>query len=415
MIKVKKPELKENKIHLENEDKPIVEPLMKVSEDFHGGDEITQSVNDQRFALQDGTETQEREQNEEQEGQEQSKTEEQKEENQNAKKQEQEQTGEEGQKENEEGEEQEKENEEGEQKQSTKNGEEQTGEQEQNEENEEQGEQEGQNKTQKEQNKENGEEENEEGKEYKEESEQEKENEEGEEYEENSKQAFELKKETIQHLHLELYRLIEYMSDEEKVLTPEPVSATQALNIKKLLFHQFEKKPLNSYYYYRERSEIILILDNSGSMAWLQKELETFFVVALKRKDVQVYIAPNGLIEKMYDQKVKRFVEIDHETAMKKIIQSGLPIIYVGDYDGANTPVELSWRSRVFWLCTETRYKYFEQHSWVDYREEDFRGFFGRAWDISEIIKVLKEFSKHIQQQKFWLDLHENDIEVDED
>ena len=390
MIKVKKPEIKTQKFNLENEEKPIVEPLTMTSEDVHGGDEVTQSVDDQRFAQQEPSPEQETKQ-EEQAEQELNKKEGQNEtEPENAKKQEQEYS--------EEQEDNEKQNETGEQEEGEK---------------QEQG-QEGQNEEPQAQSEENGEEETEEGEEYEEENETESE-EESKEYEENSKQAFELKKETIQHLHLELYRLIEYMSDEAKVLTPEPVSQTQSLNVKKLLFRQFEKKPLNDYYYYRERTETILVLDNSGSMQWLETTLNTFFTVALKRRDVQVFLAPNGVIEEEYNTKTRQFEEIDHEIAMKKIIQSGLPVIYLGDFDGADTPIELSWHTKVYWICTETRYKYFEQHSWVSYHEEDFHGFFGRAWNIKEIIQVLQEFSKHIQQPHFWLDLHKDDIEEPED
>jgi len=387
-IKVRKPEIKENKIHIEQEEKPIVEPLTMTSEDVHGGDEITRSVDDQRFAQQEYSE----EESETEQTGEESETGEQKEQS-----KENEKNGKDnGEEENEEETEQEEQRE-----QKGQENEEHEGQQEPSE----TGEQKEENQNTKEQEQEQTGEENQE-EEPKKQEEQSK--------TENTEQAFKLKKETVQHLHLELYKLIEYLQDEEKSLTPEPVSQSQALGIKKLMFRQYERKPLSSYYYYKERSQAILIIDNSGSMTWLETELDTFFAVALKRRDIQVFIAPNGIIESVYNFKTKTFEEIEHETAMKKIVQTGLPIIYIGDFDGADTPIELSWRNRVFWLCTETRYKYFEQHSWVNYNEEDFKGFFGRAWNIKEIIQVLQEFSKHIQQQRFWLDLHKDDIEEPE-
>jgi len=85
-----------------------------------------------------------------------------------------------------------------------------------------------------------------------------------------------------------------------------------------------------------------------------------------------------------------------------------LPVIYVGDFDGADTPIELSWSTRVYWVCTEKRYKYFRYHNGVRYNENNFKGFFGRAFDDKEIIAVLKEFVKNIQKQRFWYD--KNDI-----
>jgi DNA mismatch repair ATPase MutL len=391
-IKVKKPEVLQNRIHIEQEEKPIVDAIMKVSENVHGGEEITQSVDDQRFAQQrPSKEPTEQEQNEtKQEGRE---TQNKQEKGQKQERQEWQETGEQEQEQTSEKQklEQEEENEE------------QT-------ENEEQNEAQGENEQTKGEQNEEGQ--NEEGKEDEEENETE--SEEESEEQKQSEQAFKLKKET-QRLHLELYKLIEYLSNEEKTLTPEPVSQSQALNIKKLLFRQYERKPLQSYYYFKERTEIILVLDNSGSMKWIEEVLDTFFTVALKRKDIQVFIAPNGTIEEEYDRKTKTFQEIDHEEAMRKIVETRLPVLYLGDFDGADTPVEISWTNKVFWLCTETRYKYFQQHDWVNYKEENFKGFFGRAWSITEMIKVLQEFARHIQQQHFWYDIHENDIEEPED
>jgi hypothetical protein len=150
-----------------------------------------------------------------------------------------------------------------------------------------------------------------------------------------------------------------------------------------------------------------LILDNSGSMEWLINELNTFFMVALKRRDVQIFIAPNGNIENYYDYRTKRFEPVTHEAAVEYIKRSGLPVIYISDFDGANLAVELSQSNRVYWVCTETRFKYFKSHSWVDYKEDDFKGFFGRAFDSEEMISVLKEFVKNIHRQRFWYDNHD--------
>ena len=239
----------------------------------------------------------------------------------------------------------------------------------------------------------------------------------------NTQQAFKINGELNikRQLYLAFYRLIEYLSDEEKQPTLLPGS-TLILNVKKLMMRQYERKPINAYYYYRSRSQVVLILDTSGSMEWLIDELNTFFKAALKRKDVQIYVAPNGNIEEYYNDKTKLFEPIYHDYAIQQIIHSGLPVIYVGDFDGANTPIELSWNNRVYWICTETRYKYFSHHDWVGrclkagvfgecedfrpYHEEDFKGFFGRAFNDEEIIKVLKEFAKNVYKQRFWYDNH---------
>jgi len=240
----------------------------------------------------------------------------------------------------------------------------------------------------------------------------------------NTEQVFKInvKHAIKRQLYLAFYRLVEYLSDEEKQPTLLP-GQTLILNVKKLMMRQYERKPLNAYYYYRTRSQVILILDNSGSMTWLVTELNTFFKAALKRKDVQIYVAPNGHIEEYYNDKTKRFEQIAHEYAIQQIIKSSLPAIYVGDFDGANTPIELSWTNRVYWICTETRYMYFSHHDWVGrclkvdsygncevfrpYHEDDFKGFFGRTFDDEEMITVLKEFAKNVYKQRFWYDKHD--------
>jgi hypothetical protein len=214
------------------------------------------------------------------------------------------------------------------------------------------------------------------------------------------------KRETERRLYLELYKLIEYLSDEEKQLTPQP-GRSMSLNVKRLMLRQYERKPLNAYYEYRSRSQVILILDNSGSMNWLINELNAFFTVALKRKDVRIFVAPNGHIEMYYNYKTKRFEYITHENAVVQIKRSGLPVIFISDFDGANSAVELSWSNRVYWVCTETRFKFFRSHSWVEHDEDDFKGFFGRAFDAEEIITVLREFVKNVHKQRFWYDNHD--------
>jgi hypothetical protein len=223
----------------------------------------------------------------------------------------------------------------------------------------------------------------------------------------NTFQAFNVdrNREIERRLYSELYKLIEYLSDEEKQLTPQP-GRTTVLNVKRLMMRQYERKPLNAYYEYRSRSQVILILDNSGSMDWLVNELNTFFTVALKRKDVQIFVAPNGHIESYYDYRTKRFEHITHEEAVGRIKRSGLPVIYISDFDGANSAVELSWSNRVYWVCTETRFKFFRSHSWVEYDEDDFKGFFGRAFNAEEMVTVLKEFVKNVHRQRFWYDDH---------
>jgi hypothetical protein len=76
--------------------------------------------------------------------------------------------------------------------------------------------------------------------------------------------------------------------------------------------------------------------------------------------------------------------------AVKKAA-SGRKVIYVGDFDGANTPIELSWRNEVIWIAPESRYRRFLSHSWVKYDEAKHKGAFIRAFTIGDIMKSLKK------------------------
>ena len=519
VIKVIKPRILHNEFHPEHEEKDVVEPTTKTSEDVHGGDEITQSMEDQRFAQQQNeNQTQsEQQQNDQQNKNQQNnetqqqnqnassqpddkQTEQQNNNNQQSEQQNESQSNNENQQNDKQTEQQQNDqsqnnNDSGQNQQTTEqqqNNTQQTNESQQNNQsqaNQQQNElqnnndqqtndsntqseqqqtnenqqTEQQNKTEdnnetnqqnnesqqteEQQNDENETNQNDETEEqtldnsvsddYQEQEVEEQEHDYDEEqddyYEDeedqedttqyNTQQAFEInEKHSIKRqLYLAFYRLVEYLSDEEKqpTLLPGP---TLVLNVKKLMMRQYERKPLNAYYYFRTRSQVFLILDNSGSMTWLIDELDTFFKAALKRKDVIIYVAPNGHIEEYYNDKTKRFELIDHEDAIQQIIKSSLPVVYIGDFDGANTPIELSWTNRVYWICPETRYKYFSHHDWVGrcvkvdshdnckdfqpYYEDDFKGFFGRTFDDEEMMTVLKEFAKNVYKQRFWYDKH---------
>ena len=472
-IKVIRPEVLYNKYHPEHEQKPVVEPTTKTSEDVHGGDEITQSMQDQRFAQQQTEEqqnnqpqcnntqlnyqqtndssTQAEQQYVKQNGttqdnnetqQTQQKAEQQDENHQNNETQQSQNTS--SQHDDKQTEQQSNNNQQTTEQQNntqqtneSQQNELQNNNDQQNETNQQQSDQQTNESQQTEQQNETEEQtlddsvsddyqEQEEEDDYDDEEddyyEDEEEQEDTPEY--NTQQAFEINGErnVKKQLYLAFYRLVEYLSDEEKQPTLLP-GQTLVLNVKKLMMRQYERKPLNAYYYFRTRSQVVLILDNSGSMEWLVDELDTFFKAALKRKDVQIYVAPNGHIVSYYNDKTKLFEPIDHDYAIRQIIRSGLPVIYVGDFDGANTPIELSWTNRVYWICTETRYKYFSHHDWVGrclkadasgecedfrpYHEDDFKGFFGRAFNDEEIITVLKEFAKNVYRQRFWYDKHD--------
>jgi len=208
---------------------------------------------------------------------------------------------------------------------------------------------------------------------------------------------------SLRYYQTEFYRFIEMIAEEKTKIFD--YRSSEEYNIKKLMFRPFEKKPLNHYIQSRVKDSVVLILDNSGSMNWWADNLMILAKLALNRDDIEIYIAPNGAIE---DRLTKtRRISVSHDSIMKSL--SGRKIIYVGDYDGANNPIELSWRNEVVWICPESRYRRFNAHNWVKYSEYDFKGAFMRVYDLNEMFHAFKMLLSRQYVNGIWIDLHEND------
>jgi len=197
------------------------------------------------------------------------------------------------------------------------------------------------------------------------------------------------------------YRFIEMIA-EEKTRVYDYKNADE-YNIKKLMLRQYERKPLNSYRMSRVKDTVVLILDDSGSMEWWSENLQILADLALKREDVDVYLAPNGYIENKLTR--SGLASASHEAVMK--ILRGRKIVYVGDFDGANTPIELSWSNDVIWICPESRYRHFRSHDWVSYDEEHYRGVFVRAFSLEEMFDAFKKILSYQYITRIWIDYHE--------
>ncbi len=202
------------------------------------------------------------------------------------------------------------------------------------------------------------------------------------------------------YMQTEFYRFLEsFAEDKMRVYVPD---GFDEWNVKRLMLRQYERKPLTAYKASRIRQSVVLILDNSGSMDWWAENLRALASLALVRGDVEIFIAPNGHIEARLTR--SGIENVEHEKVMRQLI--GRRIIYVGDYDGGDTPVELSWRNDVVWIAPEQRYRRFKSHDWMHYDESDFRGVFIRVYTIEELMDALKKVTR---MYKLWIDYHEND------
>jgi hypothetical protein len=205
-------------------------------------------------------------------------------------------------------------------------------------------------------------------------------------------------------LATEFYRLLEmFMEEKTKVFDSR---GADEFNVRRLLLRPYERKPLSHYRQAKIKDGVVVILDNSGSMEWWAEELRLLASIALVRGDAEVYVAPNGAIQARLTN--KGYVPVDHNIVQKL---RGRKIVYVGDFDGANTPIVLSWSNDVIWICPEARYRRFESHDWVHYREEDFKGAFLRVWTLDEMFNALRKVDRFYN---LWIDFHENYVFSDD-
>jgi hypothetical protein len=202
----------------------------------------------------------------------------------------------------------------------------------------------------------------------------------------------------------EFYRLLGLLM-EEKTKVYDSRGADE-FNVRRLLLRPYERKPLSHYLQTRVKEAIVIVLDNSGSMDWWAEELRLLASIALTMKDAELYVAPNGVVQTRLTD--RGYVSVDHYEVMKL---RGRRIIYVGDYDGADTAVELSFNNEVVWICPEARYRRFESHNWVHYSEADFRGVFIRAWTLDEVFSALKRIDRFYNLR---IDFHESYVFSDD-
>ena len=206
-----------------------------------------------------------------------------------------------------------------------------------------------------------------------------------------------------------LYDFIEYVADETKVFNNLSADYYEP---KKLMLRRYQGKSLNATKSGKVREIIVVLLDNSGSMDWVREHVLEVAKALIQRHDAEIYFTPNGYVE---TQLTRQGVEqVKHENVINKIVSQQLKVLYLGDYDGANTPIELSWKTKVFWLCPESRYRRFRSHDWVSYDESAFRGFFARTYNANEMVQALKRFAGFAQFTRYWYDPHEREVFQDD-
>ena len=228
-------------------------------------------------------------------------------------------------------------------------------------------------------------------------------------YEYNTRQAFDiLQAVNVKQYQTQFYMLLELLA-EEKLKLYDPRSADE-YNIYKMLLRRYEGRPPSYYRQSRVRDRIVLVLDDSGSMTWWAQNIAILAQLALTRDDINIFIAPNGHFEEMLTKRGP--IPVSHSAVMRSL--AGRKVLYVGDYDGADTPILLSMRNQVIWICPEARYRRFRSHDWVHYDESDYRGAFLRVYNLDEMFYALRKLLSYQYVSRVWIDLHQDDRFIDD-
>jgi len=199
----------------------------------------------------------------------------------------------------------------------------------------------------------------------------------------------------LRYLQTEFYRLLEMLAEEETKQFDQLLCSKAKYHVKKMIMRRYEGKPPTRYKMPIHREGVMLILDNSGSMVSWADMLTALAELAAQRRDVEIYAAPNGHIKEQISP-IKR--SVGHSSFISKT--TGRTIIYVGDFDGGDTPVQLSWKNTVYWIAPESRYREFSAHDWMHYREDKFKGFFIRVFSLEEMFDALRKAISGVR----WID-----------
>jgi len=198
-------------------------------------------------------------------------------------------------------------------------------------------------------------------------------------------------------LRTEFQRFIEKIAElETKYEIP---NGTQKLSMKQLMLRSVNKKSFRSCYVDTYKDTVILLVDTSGSMYWWSEILKKVTTIAIKRKDIEIYEAPNGIITRpvksftqLYEYYDWSDYEMFHEEFMKNT--RNRVIIYIGDFDGGDTPYELAMNgNRVYWICNESRYDDTIEHDWCSHSLTEYPSNCLVLWAYNEQ-DLLKIFSR---------------------
>jgi len=189
---------------------------------------------------------------------------------------------------------------------------------------------------------------------------------------------------TSSRLKNEFYKVIEHLKDTRKT----NIIGVDTYSSYLLLKRTINKRPLHRCKVQFDNKKIFLILDDSGSMEWWAKLLNSISNLAQKRKEIKRIWAPNFFIE---NDDFKTIIENKNSI-----------IIFVGDFDGGNTVYYLTKNKfKTIWLCPENRYKDTLEHSWNSYSLEQHKKNGVLFYRTINLERLLNSFKKILKKQYY--------------
>lgn len=143
------------------------------------------------------------------------------------------------------------------------------------------------------------------------------------------------------------------------------VPGTERLDTRALVRRALTKEPLWKCYKDEIKNQVVVLIDNSGSMSHSNILMQVAFETASRMQNVKAFYMPNGQPDFLAtDEEIKKLNEAINEAQV---------VLYIGDFDGANLPIELAYEGKkVLWVCPEmSRYENIEDHDWVYYTQKD--------------------------------------------
>jgi len=196
---------------------------------------------------------------------------------------------------------------------------------------------------------------------------------------------------SIAALKQAFYRLVNDLADQRAGEEP----GHDVLSMKRLVRRALDKRPIEKCRVHLIREDIIVILDDSGSMEWWANLLNALATLCVKRKDVRVFWSPNGRINDPYWERQQGRGSIKIEPFPASV--QGLNVIYVGDFDGGDTPYNLAKAgANVAWYCPEMRYEDTSEHDWCHHALAEYpkRVQFFWANSLADLLRAFKKTRK---------------------